>query len=421
MDKFVVQGGRRLSGAVNVAPSKNATLPIICAAMLADSGKTVLTEIPDLVDIRTTVAVVNYLGGKAEYNPATKILTIEAANLSKHDVPYDLMRRMRASFLFLGALLGRLRKARVSLPGGCAFGPRPVDLHLKGFQACGVEFEDDHGYIRCEGAKMKSGTFVFDRPTHTGTENLMIGMALIPGETLLVNAACDPEIADVAEFLNKMGAKIQGAGTATIRITGVKRLRGVEYQPIPDRLEAGTFMIAAAMTRGTVEVRGVEPTHLEAVTGKLQEMGVQITATKKRLTVKGPAKLWPTQIVTFPYPGFPTDLQPAMLALLTVADGASMVTETVFPNRFSHAMEFARMGADVRVTGNEARVAGVPRLRGTIVMAADIRAGAGLVEAALAAEGTSEILRVYHIDRGYDHLEDKFAQLGADIKREKAE
>ena len=421
MDKFVVQGGRRLSGAVNVAPSKNATLPIICAAMLAESGKTILTDIPDLVDIRTTVAVVNYLGGKADYDPATRVLTIEAANLSKHDVPYDLMRRMRASFLFLGALLGRQRKARVSLPGGCAFGPRPVDLHVRGFQACGVQFEDDHGYIRCDGSKMKGGTFVFDRPTHTGTENLMIGMALVPGETVLVNAACDPEITDVADFLNKMGAKIEGAGTSTIRIAGVKRLRGVEYQPIPDRLEAGTFMIAAAMTKGTVEVRGVEPTHLEALTAKLLEMGVQITPTKKRITVKGPAKLWPTQIVTFPHPGFPTDLQPAMLALLTVADGASVVTETVFPNRFSHAMEFVRMGADIRVTGNEARVAGVPRLRGTTVMAADIRAGAGLVAAALAAEGTSEILRIYHIDRGYDHLEEKLSHLGADIKREKDE
>jgi UDP-N-acetylglucosamine 1-carboxyvinyltransferase len=421
LDKFVVQGGRRLSGAVSVAPAKNATLPIICAAMLAESGKTVLTDIPDLVDIRTTVAVVNHLGGEAQYDASTRILSIDASNVNKHDVPYDLMRRMRASFLFLGALLGRMRKARVSLPGGCAFGPRPVDLHLKGFHACGVQFEDDHGYIRCDGSKMKSSTFVFDRPTHTGTENLMIGMALIPGETILVNAACDPEIADVAGFLNKMGAKIEGAGTSTIRITGVKRLRGVEYQPIPDRLEAGTFMIAAAITRGTVEIRGGEPSHLEAVTGKLLEMGVQITATKKRITVKGPTKLWPVQIVTFPYPGFPTDLQPAILALLTVADGASLVTETVFPNRFSHAMEFARMGADVRVTGNEARVAGVPRLRGTTVMAADIRAGAGLVEAALAADGTSEILRIYHIDRGYDHLEDKFAHLGADIKRQKDE
>jgi len=389
--------------------------------MLAESGKTILTDIPDLVDIRTTVAVVNYLGGEADYNSSTRVLTIDAANVSKDDVPYDLMRRMRASFLFLGALLGRLRKARVSLPGGCAFGPRPVDLHLRGFQACGVQFEDDHGYIRCDGSKMKSSTFVFDRPTHTGTENLMIGMALTPGETLLVNAACDPEITDVAGFLNKMGAKIEGAGTSTIRITGVKRLRGTEYQPIPDRLEAGTFMIAAAMTKGTVEVRGVEPTHLEALTAKLLEMGVQVTPTRKRITVKGPAKLWPTQIVTFPHPGFPTDLQPAILALLTVADGASVVTETVFPNRFSHAMEFVRMGADIRVTGNEARVAGVPRLRGTTVMAADIRAGAGLVEAALAAEGTSQILRVYHIDRGYDHLEEKLAHLGADIKREKDE
>lgn len=417
----MIQGGRRLSGSVAIAPSKNATLPIIAAALLADSGRTVLTDIPDLMDIRTAVAVVNHLGGKAAYDPKSRVLTIDATGVKSHDVPYDLMRRMRASFLFLGALLGRMRAARVSLPGGCAFGPRPVDLHLKGFQACGVQFEDDHGYIKCDGSRMKATTFVFDRPTHTGTENLMIGLAMVPGDTALVNAACDPEIADVADFLNKMGAKVSGAGTSTIRISGVKKLRGAEHQPIPDRLEAGTFMMAAAMTKGTIELRGVEPTHLEAVTAKLEEMGVQITVTKKRMTVKGPSHLWPAQIVTFPYPGFPTDLQPAALALMTVADGASLMTETVFPNRFSHAMEFVRMGADVRVTGNEARVSGVPRLRGATVMAADIRAGAGLVEVALAAEGTSEILRIYHIDRGYERLEEKLGRLGADIKRQKDE
>jgi UDP-N-acetylglucosamine 1-carboxyvinyltransferase len=317
--------------------------------------------------------------------------------------------------------LGRLRKARVSLPGGCAFGPRPVDLHLKGFETLGGKFSDDHGYIKCDGANLRAGTFVFDRPSHTGTENLIIGAALLPGETALVNAACDPEIVDVADILNKMGAKVEGAGTSTIRVTGVKKLRGVEHRPIPDRLEAGTLMMAAAVTKGTIELRDVNPGHLESVIAKMTEMGVHITSTKKRLTLKAPAHLYPSQIVTFPYPGFPTDLQPAALAILTVADGPSLVTETVFPNRFSHSMELARMGADVRVTGNEARIAGVPRLRGTSVMASDIRAGAGLVLAGLAAEGESEILRVYHIDRGYDQLEHKLARLGADIKRVKDE
>lgn len=421
MDKFVIQGGRRLSGSVSVAPSKNAILPCICAALLPEKGKTVLTDVPDLVDVRTAADVVAHLGAKVDFDPSARTLTIDAANITGAEVPYDLMRRMRASFLVLGALLARQRKARISLPGGCAFGPRPVDLHLRGFSALGAKFTDDHGYIKCDGSRMKAGTFVFDRPTHTGTENLLIGAALLSGETTLVNAACDPEITDVADMLCKMGAKIEGAGTSTIRVLGVKKLHGVEHRCIPDRLEAGTLMMAGAVTKGTLELRDVEPKHLDSVVAKMSEMGAQITSTKKRMIVKGPSHLWPTQIVTFPYPGFPTDLQPAALALLTMADGPSMVTETVFPNRYSHTMELARMGADVRVTGNEAQIAGVPRLRGATVMAADIRAGAGLVLAALAAEGTSEILRVYHIDRGYDGLENKLARLGADIKREKAD
>lgn len=421
MDKFVIKGGKKLSGTVQVDSSKNSTLPIICAALLAEKGKTVLTHIPDLVDIRTATAVCNHLGAKAEYDSASQTLTIDAGGVNGHEVPYDLMRRMRASFLYLGALLGRMRRAHVSLPGGCAFGPRPVDLHIKGFETLGVKFLEDHGYLHGDGKGMKSATFVFDRPTHTGTENLMIGAAMLPGETILVNAACDPEIEDVADYLNKMGAKITGAGTTTIRIQGVQSLRGVEHRPIPDRLEAGTFMMASAITNGSVELTDVAPDHLEAVTAKLREMGSEISCGKNRMTVTGPRKLWPTRVVAFPYPGFPTDLQPAILALLTVADGASVVSDTVFPNRFSHAMEIARMGADIQISGDEARIAGVPQLHGAAVMAADIRAGAGVVLAALGAEGISEVRRVYHIDRGYDHLERKLAQLGADIQRLKDE
>ncbi len=421
MDKFVIKGGRRLTGTVQVARSKNSTLPIICAALLAESGKTVLTDIPDLVDIHTSVNVCNHLGAKAAYDPATRVLSIDASNVAVHEVPYDLMRRMRASFLFLGSLLGRMRQARVSLPGGCAFGPRPVDLHIRGFEALGVKFAEDHGYVHGDGSAMKSATFVFDRPTHTGTENLMIGAALLPGETMLVNAACDPEIGDVADFLNKMGAKITGAGTSTIRIQGVSKLRGVDHRPIPDRLEAGTFMMAAAITRGRVELTDLEPSHLDAVTMKMKEMGAEIECGPGKMTVSGPPTLWPTRVVAYPYPGFPTDLQPAILALLTIADGASVLTDTVFPNRFSHAMEMARMGADIQVSGDEARIAGVPQLRGAAVMAADIRAGAGVVLAALGAEGISEVRRVYHLDRGYDHFERKLTQLGADIQRAKDE
>lgn len=417
MDKFVINGGRRLSGSVTVAPAKNAILPQICAALLAENGQTTLLDVPDLADVRTSINVVNHLGAKASYDAGRRTLVIDATQLTTHEVPYDLMRRMRASFLVLGALLGRMRKARVSLPGGCAFGPRPVDLHIKGFATMGAKCTDDHGYIKCDGSRMKAATFVFDRPTHTGTENLMLAAATIPGETVLVNAGCDPEITDLAEMLNNMGAKIQGAGTATIRITGVKKLTGVEHRAIPDRLEAGTFLLAGAMTKGTVEARSVEPQHLEAVTAKLIEMGAKITTTKKRMTIKGPARLYPVQVATFPYPGFPTDLQPAILSALTIADGPSQVVDTVFPNRYSHSMELVRMGADINVTGNEARIAGVPALRGAAVMASDIRAGAGLVLAALAADGESTIRRIYHIDRGYQNLETKLAQLGADISR----
>jgi UDP-N-acetylglucosamine 1-carboxyvinyltransferase len=421
LDKFVIKGGRKLSGTVRIDSSKNSTLPIICAALLAESGKTVLSHIPDLVDIRTAIAVCEHVGARCAYDAKAQTLTIDASGVKGHEVPYDLMRRMRASFLCLGALLGRLREAKVSLPGGCAFGPRPVDLHIKGFEALGVKFVEDHGYVHGDGANMKAATFVFDRPTHTGTENLMIGAAMLPGETVLVNAACDPEIEDVADFLNKMGARITGAGTTTIRIEGVKSLRGCEHRPIPDRLEAGTFMMAAGITNGTVELTDVTPSHLEAVTAKLREMGCTITSGRQTMTVTGPAKLWPTRVIAFPYPGFPTDLQPAILALLAVADGASLVSDTVFPNRFSHAMEMTRMGADIQISGDEARISGVPRLHGAAVMAADIRAGAGVVLAALGAEGISEVRRVYHIDRGYDHLEVKLAGLGADIQRTKDE
>jgi UDP-N-acetylglucosamine 1-carboxyvinyltransferase len=419
LDKFVIKGGKRLSGSVQVGASKNAALPIICAALLAETGRTVLRDIPDLVDIRTAVAVCNHLGAPAEYDPRKRTVTIDASALQRDEVPYDLMRRMRASFLFLGTLLGRMRRARVSLPGGCAFGPRPVDLHIRGFESLKVKFNEDHGYLMGDGRRMRAETIVFDRPTHTGTENLMIGAALLPGETVLVNAACDPEIADLAGFLNRMGAKVKGAGTTTIRITGVKRLKGTEYRPIPDRLEAGTIMAAAALTSGKVELANVRADHLEAVIAKLQEMGVRITSTRRKMTVKGPSQLWPVRVITYPYPGFPTDLQPAIMPLLAVADGASLVAETVFPNRFSHAMEIVRMGADIQVTGDEARIAGVPKLRGASVMASDIRAGAGLVLAALGAEGNSEVRRVYHIDRGYDRLEEKMARLGADIHRRK--
>jgi UDP-N-acetylglucosamine 1-carboxyvinyltransferase len=327
------------------------------------------------------------------------------------------MRRMRASFLVLGALIGRFGKAEISLPGGCSLGPRPVDLHIKGLQMLGARFEEKGGYIIASAPRLTGATIYFDRPTHTGTENLLSAATVASGKTVIINAAADPEVVDVANFLNAAGARIAGAGTPHIKVTGSKKLRAVEYSVMPDRLEAGTIMMAAAVTGGYVELTHVCPGDLDAVVMKLQEMGAVIEAGRSKINIRGPVRLTATDVTTFPYPGFPTDVQAGMMALLTVAEGTSRVVETVFPQRFAHAMELGRMGAEIRLAGGEATITGIKQLRGASVMASDIRAGAGLVLAALAAQGSSEILRVYHIDRGYHHLEQKLARLGADIQR----
>lgn len=417
MDKFVIEGGIRLSGSVEVGSSKNAMLPIITAALLVDKGEVILNDLPDLADIDTILKVLEGLGAKVTRSLAGRKVSINSENLNSHEAPYDLVRKMRASFLVLGPLLARMGKAKVSLPGGCVLGARPVDQHLKGFKALGANWTEEQGYIIAESNGLSGNVVCFDRPTHTGTENVMMGAVLADGKTILINAACDPEVQDLADFLNQRGAKISGAGTSTMEISGVKRLKPGEYTVIPDRLEAGTLMMVAAITGGYLELRNIIPEHLSMVLTKLREMGCEIELNGKKLKLKGPRKLKPADVITYPFPGFPTDLQPQIMAMATLASGTSHIKETVFESRFTHVMELVRLGADVKIANDEATITGVNQLKAASVMASDIRAGAGLITACLAAQGTSEILRVYHIDRGYEKIEEKLSRLGAKITR----
>jgi len=417
MDKFVIEGTERLSGTVKIEGAKNTVLPIMAASLLAEKGETVINQVPNLTDIDTMLEVLKYLGAKVKRDTRDKKVAIKADSLKSFEAPYDLVRRMRASFLILGPILSRLGKAKVSLPGGCVIGQRPVNLHLSALERLGAKLKEEHGYILASCDRLKGTIICFDRPTHTGTENVMMAAALGEGKTTLINAACDPEVVDLANFLNSMGAKIAGAGTSIITIKGVKRLKAVEYTPIPDRLEAGTFMMAAGITSGYLEIKNINLAHLRIVIQKLKEMGLEIEENKGRVKVKGPKRLKGVSITTCPHPGFPTDLQASIMALAAVADGGSEIRETVFEERFTHVMEFNRLGADIKVEGDKATISGVPKIKGATVMASDIRAGAGLVLASLVAEGVSEILRVYHIDRGYQDFETKLATLGAKIKR----
>src|SRR3972149_6347056 len=417
MDKFLIEGGVSLSGSVEVSASKNAMLPVITASLLVEKGEVLLNNVPNLADIDIILKVLQGLGAKVTRYPQDGKVVICAENLSNPEASYDLVRKMRASFLVLGPLLARLGKAKVSLPGGCVLGARPVDQHLKGFQALGANLTEEHGYIIAESKGLTGNTVCFDRPTHTGTENVMMGAVLANGKTTLINAACDPEVKDLADFLNQRGAKIQGAGTSVVEITGVKRLKPGEYTVIPDRLGAGTLVIATAITGGYLELRNIIPGHLWMVLTKLKEMGSELEHNGKRLKLKSPKKPKPVDVITYPFPGFPTDLQPQIMALASLASGTSHVKETVFESRFTHVMELVRLGADIKIANDEATVSGVSQLKGAQVMASDIRGGAGLVVACLAAWGSSEILRIYHIDRGYEKIEEKLSRLGAKIKR----
>jgi UDP-N-acetylglucosamine 1-carboxyvinyltransferase len=418
MDAFRIEGGAPLRGTVPVHGAKNAALPILMAALLVDDGVSVIDNVPDLRDIHTALRVLEHLGVRTAFEQERKRVTLDASNLTGYEAPYDLVKQMRASFLVLGPLLGRVGRARVSLPGGCAIGPRPVDQHRRAFETMGARIEDDGGYIVAEAAPLTGDIVYFDRPSHTGTENVMIGAVLANGTTTIVNAACDPEVVDVARALVAAGARIKGAGGTRIVIEGVPSIRPIEHAVMPDRLEAGTFLLAGAITCGDVSVEHARIEDLGMVVAKLRDMGIEVGTFPGGLRARCGDRPGAVTAITCPYPGFPTDLQPAFMALACVADGTSVIRETVFEDRFLHLGELVRLGAQIRTVGNEATIVGTDRLSGASVMASDIRAGAGLVLACLAAEGESVVNRIYHVDRGYERLEDRLRALGARITRE---
>jgi UDP-N-acetylglucosamine 1-carboxyvinyltransferase len=413
VDKIVIQGGKPLFGDVQISGAKNAALPILASALLTE-GTNTFYNIPDLVDIKTIKKLLKNMGVQID---GTETCQVSAEKITSCDAPYDLVKTMRASVLVLGPLVARMGVARVSLPGGCAIGARPVNLHIKALQDMGAHVELNNGYIEAKAKRLKGADIYFDITTVTGTENVMMAATLAEGTTVLNNAAREPEVVNLADVLKGMGAKISGAGTDTITIKGVTSLKPTEATIIPDRIEAGTFMIAAGMTRGEINIIGCNPHHLEALINKLRDTGMKISPIRGGLKVSSAEKINSVDIKTLPYPGFPTDLQAQMMAYMSIGSGLSVISETVFENRFMHVSELLRMGADVVIQGGNAIVRGVPVLHGAQTMATDLRASASLVLAALAAEGRTEISRVYHIDRGYQEIEKKFSALGADIKR----
>ena len=415
MDRLIIQGGHRLQGEVHVSGAKNAALPILCAALLTPEPLT-LTNVPRLNDVRTMCALLSQMGVR-QHGDEPSSITLDAVHIDWPLAPYELVRTMRASILALGPLLARCGEARVSLPGGCAIGLRPVDQHVKGLQAMGAEIDLTHGYINARAARLRGTRFVFDVVTVTGTENLMMAATLAEGVTTLDNAAREPEVVDLAACLNEMGAKITGAGTDCIVVEGVPRLSGARYAIMPDRIETGTFIAAAAATQGEVVIRGADPSSLTAVIDKLREAGAHIEAEDTLIRVHGEGELRAANVRTAPFPAFPTDMQAQFMALATRANGASVITETIFENRMMHVQELKRLGADIEVEGNAAIVKGVPQLTGANVMATDLRASACLVIAGLVAEGETTIDRIYHLDRGYERIEAKLSALGANIRR----
>jgi UDP-N-acetylglucosamine 1-carboxyvinyltransferase len=416
MDKIILEGGVPLEGSVTISGSKNAALPVLSACLLT-GGWHRLDNIPQLRDIQTIREILSNLGVVFEEQGQT--LRVNSDTLNSQTAPYKLVKTMRASVLVLGPLLARLGRARISLPGGCAIGARPIDLHLRGLSAMGVDITLEHGYVVANADRLKGADISFDIPTVTGTENLMMAAVRAEGKTSLNNAAKEPEVVDLADMLNQMGARIKGAGTDTITITGVKELNPVEYAIIPDRIEAGTFLIAAGMTKGNVRIRGCRVKDLEAIIEKLLDSGMEIESRGDDLVAIGHDRIGAVDIKTMPFPGFPTDLQAQFMALMCVADGWSMIRETVFENRFMHVSELRRMGADIEINRGQALVRGKRNLSGAQVMATDLRASACLVLAGLAAKGRTEIARVYHLDRGYQGLDSKLSLLGCKIWREK--
>ncbi len=415
MDKIVIRGGRPLAGAVRVSGAKNAVLPILAACMLTDKPCRI-GNVPRLVDVDTMLAVLKTLGVQVALSGKGEIF-LDSSRITRFEDPYDLVRRMRASVLVLGPLVARLGQARVSLPGGCAIGTRPVNLHLNGLEALGASIHLEDGYIIANAKGLHGASITLDIPTVTGTENLMMAAALAEGETVITNAACEPEVLDLAIFLNKMGADITGAGTSTITIQGVDSLNGATHKVVPDRIEAATYLIAGAITGGDVVLEDCPHTYLTAVISKLCDAGVEVNIKGDSVRVKTSSPIKSVDILTAPYPGFPTDVQAQFMALMSRADGVSRISEAVFENRFMHVQEMQRMGADIQIDGNTALVKGVDRLYGAPVMATDLRASASLVLAGLAAEGETIINRIYHLDRGYEKLTEKLSSLGADIER----
>jgi UDP-N-acetylglucosamine 1-carboxyvinyltransferase len=415
MDKLVIDGGAPLGGEVRVSGAKNAALPILCAALLTPEPLT-LTNVPRLNDVRTMGSLLGQMGVKAELDDGA--VTLSAANIEWPLAPYELVKTMRASILALGPLVARCGEARVSLPGGCAIGLRPVDQHVKGLQAMGVEIDLDHGYIDAKAKRLTGAQFLFEVVTVTGTENLMMAATLADGVTLLENAAREPEVVDLAECLNAMGARITGAGSDRIVIEGVEKLYGATHAIMPDRIETGTYLAAAAAAGGEIALRGTRADTLQAVLEKLAEAGAQIDCDDSTIRLARRGKLKSVSLRTAPYPGFPTDMQAQLMALMSVSDDTSVITETIFENRMMHAQELKRLGADIEVESNTAIVKGVPRLTAATVMATDLRASACLVIAGLIAEGCTTIDRIYHLDRGYERIEDKLSALGARIRRE---
>jgi len=414
VDKIIIDGGKPLVGEVRISGAKNAALPIMAASLLTDGWNT-FTNIPDLMDIRTTRKLLESLGAVIEGTSGA--LRINAGKITNIEASYDLVKTMRASILVLGPLVARFGIARVSLPGGCAIGARPVNLHIKALQDMGAEVVLTEGYVEAKARRLKGTAIYFDSPTVGGTENIMMAATLADGVTLLKNVAREPEIVNLAEVLNGMGARITGAGTDEIRVEGVERLHPVEAEVIPDRIEAGTYMIAAGITGGEIRVMGCQPSHLCALIEKLRDAGMIIETMNGGLRASGNGRVRSVDIKTLPHPGFPTDLQAQMMSMMAVAEGLSVITETVFENRFMHVGELMRMGADIHIQGNSAIVKGVNALKGAPVMATDLRASASLILAGLAARGTTELSRVYHLDRGYQDIEKKFSALGADIRR----
>ncbi|HEX2226274.1 MAG TPA: UDP-N-acetylglucosamine 1-carboxyvinyltransferase [Candidatus Binatia bacterium] len=421
MDKIVIEGGRRLQGEVAVSGSKNSALPILISSLLT-AEPCVYQNIPHLADIRTTLRLIAGLGvavQREKWNRGAEDIEITASAVTNYEAPYELVKTMRASFLVLGPLLARFGHARVSTPGGCAIGARPVNLHLEGMEALGAKIEQSHGYIEAKANGLRGAKIYLDLPSVGATENLMMAATLAEGLTTIENAAKEPEIDDLAQALKKMGAVIEGAGTDLIRIQGVKALHGLRHRVIPDRIETASFIIAGALMGGEIRVTGACPEHLDSFLIKLKQAGVELGVCDGTIAVNGGRKIKSVDVTTLPYPGFATDLQAQMMVLMSLADGVSVITETIFENRFMHAQELDRMGADIRLEGNRAVVRGVRELSGAPVMASDLRASVALVLAGLAAKGKTDVSRVYHLDRGYERIEQKLSSLGASIQRVK--